>query len=105
MVKIAEELEKCKNGEISSEDLYDKLRWSTTEIKEELAEQGRWMTLYSWVVKDEEDRYWSFCREMGSTECQDCEDFDPYTIREVEPYERIIVDYRPIKKEIGVKNG
>ena len=36
MVKIAEELERNKKGDISAEDLWDKLRWNTHQIKEEV---------------------------------------------------------------------
>lgn len=97
-VKLANEIEKFKNGEITAEDLYDSARWCTHEIKEELVEQTRWNCLYEWVVEDEDKRLWKFSRYLGSTECQEDEDFDGDVI-EVEPYKKVVIDYRPIKKE------
>ena len=105
MVKIAEELERYKKGEISAEDLWDKLRWNTHQVKEVAVEEYRWQILYNWVVQDEENRYWSFGRLMDKGEMGEHEDFDPSCIQEVEPYEKTIIDYRPILKDVEVKNG
>lgn len=105
MVKIAEELEKYKNGEISAEDLWDKLRWNTHQVKEVAVEEHRWQILYNWVVQDEENRYWSFGRLMDKGEMGEHEDFDPSCVQEVEPYEKTVIDYKPILKDVEVKNG
>lgn len=98
MVKLADEIKKYRNNEIDSDELYESARWCTHEIKETLVEQSRWNSLYEWVVEDEDKRLWKFSRYIGSTECQEDDDFDGDII-EVEPYEKIVVDYRPIIKE------
>lgn len=98
MTKVAEELEKYKNGEISIEELYEEIRWCTEEIKEKIVDQSRWFTFYEYIVKDDENRYWSFGRAMGSTEYQEHDEFNPSTIQEVEPYEKVIIDYKPKNK-------
>ncbi len=85
MTKVAEELKKYKNGEINTDELYEKIHWCTEQIKEKIVDQSRWFTTFEYIVKDEENRYWSFSRNMGSTECQENEEFDPSTIQEVEP--------------------
>lgn len=102
MVKIAEELEKYKNGKVSAEDLWDKLRWDTHQVKEKVEEEYRWQILYNWVAQDEENRYWSFGRLMDKGEMGEHEDFDPSCVQEVEPYEKTIVDYKPILKEVKI---
>lgn len=100
MVKIAEEIEKYKNKEISSEQLYDRVKYCTSTIREQITGQSRWQTFTEYVVKDEEDRYWMFDTIDGSTECQENEPFDTTTLVEVEPYEKTVIDYRKINKDI-----
>lgn len=102
MAKIREELQKYTSGEIDAESLWDTLRWCTHQVRETAIEEYRWQILYEWIVQDEEGRYWSFGRLMDKGEMGEHDDFDPTCIKEVEPYERIIIDYRPIKKEIEV---
>lgn len=99
MVKVAEEIKKAQNGEINTEELYEKVRWCTEQIKEEILGQSRWFTSFRWIVKDEENRYWSIERNEGSTEYQEDEEFNLNYICEVEPYEKTIIEYRPVKKE------
>lgn len=99
MVKVAEEIKKAQNGEIDSKELWENVRWCTEQIREQILDQSRWFTFFRWIVKDEENKYWSIERGMGSTEYQDNEEFNYDCICEVEPYEKTIIDYRPIKKE------
>lgn len=98
MVKLADKIQEFKSNYISDEELYEYARWYTNIIKEELIEQSRWNSLYEFVVEDEDKRLWQFSRYLGSTECQENEDFNGIII-EVEPYEKVIIDYKPIKKE------
>lgn len=102
MVKIREELEKYTSNEITAEELWDSMRWCTKQIQEKAVEEYRWQILYEWIVQDEEDKYWSFGRLMDKGEMGEHEDFDPSCIQEVEPYERTIIDYRPVKNKVGV---
>lgn len=96
MVKVAELKDLYKNNKISFDEFEEKLRWSTKEIQETVVDQRRWTTLYKYIVQDEENRYWQFYMEKGNTEYQENEPFDG-DVKEVEPYEKTIIDYKPIE--------
>lgn len=96
MVKVAELKDLYKNNKISLDEFEEKLRWSTEEIQETVVDQYRWTTCYKYIVQDEENRYWQFYMQKGSTECQEDAPFDG-DVKEVEPYEKTIIDYRPIE--------
>ena len=96
MVKVAELKDLYKNNKISLDEFEEKLRWSTKEIQETVVDQHRWTTLYKYIVQDEENRYWQFYMQKGNTEYQENEPFDG-DVKEVEPYEKTIIDYKPIE--------
>ena len=96
MVKVAELKDLYKNNKISLDEFEEKLRWSTKEIQETVVDKYRWTTLYKYIVQDEENRYWQFYMQKGNTEYQENEPFDG-DVKEVEPYEKTIIDYKPIE--------
>lgn len=73
-----------------------KWKWEEfTTIYEKIVDQSRWTTFKEAVIKLDDDSYLCLNWGEGSTEYQ--ETYKEYTVEVVEPYEKTIIDYRPVK--------
>lgn len=68
-------------------------------IKNEMYESGRWTTYYDFIF-ELDGKYYQTSYGRGSTECQDESpweyDGDKIECIEVEPYEKVVIDYQPV---------
>lgn len=76
----------------------DRLSWLWSDgeyeiVRNEITGQGRWSTYHEAIIK-RDDEYVAAHYSQGSTEMQ--EDDEPAEFTRVEPFEKTVIDYRPI---------
>ena len=73
-------------------------------VNEKLIDTNRWENVYSTVIQDGGGTLWELHWSRGATEQQDHSSFEDgeQTFYQVEPVERIIIEYKRVKGDINL---